>query len=74
MYSPGAMVSWRVDTATLAVCVLTDVRRSACEVGGDAGYTREKDDTPRYILGHALELAFIGAGILALLVLVFNYK
>lgn len=32
------------------------------------------EDAPRYILGHALELAFIGAGILALLVLVFNYK
>lgn len=32
------------------------------------------EDAPRYILGHALELGFIGAGILALLVLVFNYK
>ncbi|KAH8726485.1 major facilitator superfamily domain-containing protein [Phaeosphaeriaceae sp. PMI808] len=32
------------------------------------------EDSPRYILGHALELGFIGAGILALLVLVFNYK
>lgn len=32
------------------------------------------EDTPRYILGHALELGFIGAGILAVLVLVFNYK
>ena len=31
-------------------------------------------DSPRYILGHALELGFIVAGILALLVLVFNYK
>jgi hypothetical protein len=32
------------------------------------------EDSPRYILGHALELGFIGAGIIALLVLVFNYK
>lgn len=32
------------------------------------------EDAPRYILGHGLELGFIGAGILALLVLVFNYK
>lgn len=32
------------------------------------------EDAPRYILGHALELGFIGAGILALLVLVFSYK
>jgi len=31
-------------------------------------------DGPRYILGHSLELGFIGAGIIALLVLVFNYK
>jgi hypothetical protein len=32
------------------------------------------EDAPRYILGHALELGFIGAGIIGLLVLVFNYK
>jgi hypothetical protein len=32
------------------------------------------EDAPRYILGHALELGFIVAGIVALLVLVFNYK
>lgn len=32
------------------------------------------EDGPRYILGHALELGFIGAGIIGLLVLVFNYK
>jgi len=32
------------------------------------------EDSPRYILGHALELGFIGAGIISLLVLVFNYK
>jgi hypothetical protein len=32
------------------------------------------EDAPRYLLGHALELGFIVAGILALLVLVFNYK
>ncbi|PSN59975.1 MFS general substrate transporter [Corynespora cassiicola Philippines] len=31
-------------------------------------------DAPRYILGHALELGFIVAGIVALLVLVFNYR
>ena len=31
-------------------------------------------DAPRYRLGHALELGFICAGILALLVLVFNYR
>ncbi|KAF2714447.1 MFS general substrate transporter [Pleomassaria siparia CBS 279.74] len=31
-------------------------------------------DAPHYVLGHALELAFICAGILALLVLVFNYR
>lgn len=32
------------------------------------------EDAPRYLLGHALELGFIVAGILALLILVFNYK
>lgn len=32
------------------------------------------EDSPRYLLGHALELGFIVAGILGLLVLVFNYK
>jgi hypothetical protein len=32
------------------------------------------EDAPRYLLGHALELGFIVAGIVALLVLVFNYK
>ncbi|KAF1931667.1 MFS general substrate transporter [Didymella exigua CBS 183.55] len=32
------------------------------------------EDAPRYILGHTLELGFIGAGIIGLLVLVFNYK
>ncbi|ORY18237.1 major facilitator superfamily domain-containing protein [Clohesyomyces aquaticus] len=31
-------------------------------------------DAPHYVLGHSLELAFICAGILALLILVFNYK
>lgn len=30
-------------------------------------------DSPRYILGHALELAFISAGIVAALVLLFSY-
>jgi MFS family permease len=32
------------------------------------------EDAPRYLLGHALELGFIVAGILALLFIVFNYK
>lgn len=32
------------------------------------------EDAPRYVLGHALELGFIGAGIVGLLVLVFNYE
>jgi hypothetical protein len=31
-------------------------------------------DANRYILGHALELAFIMAGIIALLILVLNYQ
>jgi hypothetical protein len=31
-------------------------------------------DSPRYTLGHALELGFIGVGILAALVQVFGYK
>jgi hypothetical protein len=31
-------------------------------------------DAPRYIMGHALELAFIGAGIIAALILVLNYN
>ena len=32
------------------------------------------EDAPRYILGHSLELGFIGAGMIALGVLVVNYK
>lgn len=32
------------------------------------------EDAPRYILGHALELGFIVAGILAGIILVLNYK
>lgn len=32
------------------------------------------EDSPRYILGHALELAFICVGILAGLFMVWNYK
>ncbi|KAF2646302.1 MFS general substrate transporter [Massarina eburnea CBS 473.64] len=32
------------------------------------------EDAPHYVLGHALELAFIVAGILAGLILVFNYR
>ncbi|KAH7375583.1 major facilitator superfamily domain-containing protein [Plectosphaerella cucumerina] len=31
-------------------------------------------DSPRYVLGHALELAFISAGIIASLVLLFSYS
>ncbi|KAF2184062.1 MFS general substrate transporter [Zopfia rhizophila CBS 207.26] len=31
-------------------------------------------DAPHYVLGHALELAFIVAGIIALLILLFNYR
>ena len=31
------------------------------------------NDSPRYILGHALELGFIGGGIIALLILVVSY-
>jgi len=38
-----------------------------------SNFYRSKD-APHYVLGHALELAFIIAGIIALLVLVFNYK
>lgn len=32
------------------------------------------NDAPRYTLGHALELGFIGAGLIAVGVLVFSYK
>lgn len=38
-----------------------------------SNFYRQKD-SPRYILGHALELAFIGAGIIAALILVFGYS
>lgn len=38
-----------------------------------SNFYRSKD-APRYRLGHALELAFIVAGILALFILLFNYK
>lgn len=31
-------------------------------------------DSPRYILGHALELGFICAGIVAALILMFSYN
>lgn len=33
-----------------------------------------KNDAPRYLLGHGLELGFITAGIAAALVLVLGYK
>ena len=32
------------------------------------------EDAPRYVLGHALELGFICVGIVALLLLVVNYR
>jgi hypothetical protein len=38
-----------------------------------SNFYRSKD-APHYVLGHALELAFIGAGIIALLILVVNYR
>ncbi len=31
------------------------------------------EDSPRYILGHALEIGFICAGIIAALILIFSY-
>ena len=31
-------------------------------------------DAPRYVLGHALELAFIGGGVIAALVLILGYR
>lgn len=37
-----------------------------------ANFYRQKDG-PRFILGHGLEIGFIGAGIIAALVLVFSY-
>lgn len=38
-----------------------------------SNFYRSKD-APHYVLGHSLELAFIIVGILAGLVLVFNYR
>ncbi|KAK4210588.1 major facilitator superfamily domain-containing protein [Rhypophila decipiens] len=38
-----------------------------------SNFYRQKDG-PHYILGHALELGFIGAGIIAALILVFGYS
>jgi len=38
-----------------------------------SNFYRQKDG-PRYILGHALELAFIGGGIIAAFILVFGYS
>lgn len=38
-----------------------------------SNFYRSKD-SPRYILGHALELGFIGAGLIAVSILVVNYK
>lgn len=38
-----------------------------------SNFYRAKDE-PRYILGHALELSFISAGIIAALVLVLSYS
>ncbi|KAF2867407.1 major facilitator superfamily domain-containing protein [Massariosphaeria phaeospora] len=42
--------------------------------GAMASNFYRSEDSPRYILGHALELGFIIAGIIALLILVFNYR
>ncbi|RBR11649.1 uncharacterized protein FIESC28_08876 [Fusarium coffeatum] len=38
-----------------------------------SNFYRQKDG-PRYILGHALELGFIGGGIIAALILIFGYS
>lgn len=38
-----------------------------------SNFYRQKDK-PRYILGHALEIGFIGAGLIAALTLVVSYK
>ncbi|QGI85145.1 hypothetical protein CEK25_011874 [Fusarium fujikuroi] len=38
-----------------------------------SNFYRQKDG-PRYILGHALELGFIGGGIIAALILIFSYS
>ena len=37
-----------------------------------SNFYRQKDG-PRYILGHGLELGFIGLGIVAALILIFSY-
>jgi hypothetical protein len=41
--------------------------------GAMASNFYRSNDSPRYILGHALELGFIGAGIIAILILIFSY-
>lgn len=38
-----------------------------------SNFYRQKDK-PRYILGHALEIGFIGAGLVAALTLVISYR
>jgi hypothetical protein len=38
-----------------------------------SNFYRQKDG-PRYILGHGLELGFIGLGLIASFILLFNYK
>ena len=38
-----------------------------------SNFYRSKD-SPRYILGHALELGFCGTGLLAVLILRFGYR
>lgn len=38
-----------------------------------SNFYRQKDG-PRYILGHGLELGFIGLGIIAALILIFSYS
>jgi hypothetical protein len=37
-----------------------------------SNFYREKDG-PRFVLGHALELGFIGAGIIACVILIISY-
>jgi hypothetical protein len=38
-----------------------------------SNFYRQKDG-PRYLLGHGLELGFIGLGLIAAFILLFNYK
>lgn len=42
--------------------------------GAMASNFYRSNDAPRYTLGHALELGFIGAGLIAVCILFFGYK